>query len=674
MSRRRALRAALAGAALTAGAALAADRWVAATPLPPLAAPTSVLAADRHGVPLRVFLAADDRWRLPVALDTVDPAYLEMLIAYEDKRFYRHAGVDPLALARAARDSLLAGRIVSGGSTLTMQVARLLDDGTTGRWTGKLRQIRLALALERVLSKREILEIYLSRAPFGGNIEGVRAGAFSWFGKDARRLAPAEAALLVALPQAPEARRPDRAPGVARAARNAVLRRAAAAGALDPALLDRARAAPVPSRRRAFPDRAWHLADRARADAPAAPVHRLPVEAGAQGAIEDLLARAVEGLPPGVAAAATVYDHRAGQMLAQVGAARAGRAARGGYIDMTRAVRSPGSALKPFVYALAFADGLAHPETRLNDRPTDFGGYAPRNFDGGFRGPVSARQALQASLNVPAVALLDALGPRRLVAFLNRAGASPHTPDGAAPGLAAALGGLGLSLQDLVSLYAVLARGGQDAEGRRLLDPAAAWYVTDILRGAPPPEAGAGGDIAFKTGTSYGYRDAWAVGYDGAHVVGIWVGRPDGGSVPGLSGQGTAAPLLFQAFGRLGPRRAALPGPPPAALTGGLADLPAPLRVLGGGADEGLGVALAYPPAGATLQLAAPAGGDAAHLVAKLERGTPPFTWMIDQRVIAWDRQARSLVWPVADPGFVTVTVLDAAGTSARATVLVQRP
>ncbi|MHA3977663.1 penicillin-binding protein 1C [Halovulum sp. GXIMD14794] len=672
MRRRTFLRAALTGAAFLVAGGIALDRWVDAAPLPPLSAPTSVLATDRNGTPLRVFLAADDRWRLPVALETVDPGYLAMLIAYEDKRFHDHTGVDPLALVRAARDSLLAGRIVSGGSTLTMQVARLLDGGTTGRWVGKVRQIRLALALERVLSKREILEIYLTRAPFGGNIEGVRAAAFSWFGKDARRLSPAEAALLVALPQAPEARRPDRAPEAALTARNSVLVRTAAAGALDAALLPRARADGVPQRRQDFPDSAWHMAEQAREAAPENPVLRLDVEADTQRAVEALLLRAAASLPPGVTAAAMVYDHRENRLLARVAAVDPGRAGRGGFIDMTRAVRSPGSTLKPFVYALAFADGHAHPETRLNDRPTDFGGYAPRNFDGGFQGPVSARRALQASLNVPAVALLDALGPRRLTAFLTRAEAPPQTPDSAPPGLAAALGGVGLRLEDMMRLYAVLARQGRDETGRRLLDPAAAWHVTDILRGAPPPEAGPGGEIAFKTGTSYGYRDAWAVGYDGRHVIGVWLGRPDGGSVAGLSGLGTAAPLLFQTFGRLGPVRAPLPPAPRDALTVSHSDLPPPLRTFGS-ETPARALSLAYPPDGATLQLSV-AKGNAARFVVKLEHGTPPFTWMIDGQVVPWDGRARSLVWPVEAAGFVTVTVLDAAGGSDRTTVRLVKP
>ncbi|WP_112324023.1 penicillin-binding protein 1C [Oceanibium sediminis] len=643
--------------------ALAFEGWVRTAPLPPLGSPTSQVVADRDGVPLRIFLARDDRWRLPVSPARVDPGYLAQLIAYEDKRFYSHAGVDPLALLRAARDSALAGRVVSGGSTLTMQTARLLDGGGTGRLSGKFRQMRLALALERRLSKAEILQIYLTRAPFGGNLEGVRAASFSYFGKDAHRLSPAEAALLVALPQAPESRRPDRSPAAARKARDAVLARSAASGALAPDLLPRALRADVPRQRMPFPAHAWHAAAAAHAIDPDSPVHRLDLSAGPQVALESRLERLAPTLPPGASAALMVREVDTGRIVARVGAALPGQGTRGGFIDMTQVLRSPGSALKPFIYALAFDAGIAHPETILSDRPTDFGGYAPRNFDGGFLGPVSAREALQLSLNVPAVAVLDQVGASRLMAFLRQSGARPETPGGGAPGLSAALGGLGITLEDLTGSYTVLASGGG-----HLLSPAAAWYVSDILRGAPAPESGQGGAIAFKTGTSYGHRDGWALGYDGAHVVGVWIGRPDGGAVPGLTGLTHAAPVLFQAMDRLAPERAPLAGPPPGALTVALDALPRQMQRLGpvqaSGQPEAETFRIAYPPSGARLSL-----GSGGMLVAKLAEGRPPFTWMIDGRVVAADPTARSFSWPMEERGFVTITALDRTGAAARTTI-----
>ncbi|MCC5985441.1 MAG: transglycosylase domain-containing protein, partial [Rhodobacteraceae bacterium] len=223
----------LAGGLLAGAAWQRLDAWVAATALPPLVPELSVEVLARDGTLLRAYQVGDGRWRLALDPARVDPGYLAMLLAYEDRRFYRHRGVDPLALVRAGAQAVARGRVVSGGSTLTMQVARLIEDGPTGQWAGKWRQIRVALALERRLSKAEILALYLHHAPFGGNIEGLRAASIAWFGKEPARLTPAEAALMVALPQAPEARRPDRHPERASAARDRVLARMVRAGVLD---------------------------------------------------------------------------------------------------------------------------------------------------------------------------------------------------------------------------------------------------------------------------------------------------------------------------------------------------------------------------------------------------------------------------------------------------------
>ncbi|MFN6979261.1 MAG: penicillin-binding protein 1C, partial [Gemmobacter sp.] len=496
------------------------------------------------------------------------------------------AGVDPRALARAAWASLRAGRVVSGGSTLTMQVARLIEDGGTGTITGKLRQMRVALALERRLSKDAILTLYLHRAPFGGNIEGARAAAFAWFGKEPVRLTPAEAALLVALPQAPEARRPDRAPDAARRGRDRVLARAEALGLIDADTAAAARSEPVPTARRPFPQLAPHLADRLRAASPGAALHRTTIDAALQAALERLAAAAVAGQGDRVQAAILVADHRTGAILAAVGSAGYTADARQGFVDMTRAVRSPGSTLKPLVYALAFDDGLAHPETLIEDRPIAFGTYAPQNFDRRFRGTIRLRDALTESLNIPVVLLTEALGPERLMAAIARAGLRADLPGGA-PGLAVALGGVGVTLEGLVQLYAGLARGGAaialsataPAEtGARIIGPVAAWHVADILARIPPPPGAPAGRLAYKTGTSYGHRDALAIGFDGAHVAGVWLGRADGTPVPGAFGGDTAAPILFEVFARLKRAPDPLPPPPPAALTVPTAALPPPLQ------------------------------------------------------------------------------------------------
>ena len=662
------------------GAALARDRadaWVDATPMPPLIAETGVEVLDRHGALLRGYTVADGRWRLAVDPDAVDPLFIDMLLAYEDKRFHHHAGVDVLAALRAVGQALRHGEVVSGASTLTMQVARLVEDGPTGTFTGKARQVRLALALERRLTKAEILTLYLDRAPYGGNTEGVRAAARAWFEKPPRRLTPAEAALLVALPQSPETRRPDRHREAARAARSRVLARAEAAGVISPETATSARRDAVPTARAAMPALAPHLADRLRAEAPALGVHRTTLDASLQARLEALAASAVRDHGGGaLSVAIVVADHKTGEILASVGSAGYTTDTRQGYVDMTRALRSPGSTLKPLVYALAFDEGLAHPQTMIDDRPMRFGAYAPENFDGEYRGPVTVEEALQLSLNIPVVALTSELGPARLVGALKRAGVAPVLPGGAAPGLAVALGGVGVTAEDLTALYAGLANGGQSVpltvrQGPRprpratIVSPEAAWHVGHILAGMPPPPNAARQRLAYKTGTSYGHRDTWAVGFDARHVVTIWMGRPHGTPVPGAFGADLAAPVLFEAFARVKPALDPLPPPPPGALMLTSAALPPPLREFSPRAAifaEADAPELAFPPDGALVET----GGES--LVVKIAGGTPPFTLLANcaPMAVATRSRAPDLALP---PGHVTLSVIDAAGRSARAAV-----
>jgi penicillin-binding protein 1C len=647
------------------------ERWVAVTDLPPLTLETSVEVLASGGQLLRAFTVADGRWRLAVAPERVDRGYLAMLIAAEDRRFYGHRGLDPLAMARALADAVVHGRVVSGGSTLTMQVARLIEDGSTGSWAGKLRQIRLALALERVLSKDEILALYLHHAPMGGNLEGVRAGSLAWFGKEPDRLTEAEAALLVALPQAPGLRSPDRHPEAARAARDRVLARAAALGTIGADAAGAAMREPLPTARRAFPASAPHLADRLRAAEPARQVHRTTLDADLQAALEELAADTLRDLPGQATLALLVVDPQSGAIRASVGSADYTSDARRGFVDMTQALRSPGSTLKPLVYGLAFSDALVHPETLLNDRPTDYAGYAPQNFDHRYRGPVSAREALQASLNLPVVELTQALGPARVMAALRQAGIAAEVP-GDAPGLAISLGGIGISLEGLVQLYAAIARGGEAvalgtsergaAETRaRLMTPAAAWHVGDILAAAPRAPRLPEWPLAVKTGTSHGNRDALALGFDGAHVVGVWVGRADGTPVPGMFGAEVAAPLLFEVFARLGERPVALPPAPPGTLVATNAQLPAPLRQFGARLVQTEDAPrLTFPPEGAALEPLA--GG----ILARVERGRAPFTWFANGAPVlrlSFEREARLAL---AGPGFVMLSVVDAEGRAAR--------
>jgi penicillin-binding protein 1C len=663
------------------GAVLWLDQWIDETEIPPLVLQTGVEVLDRDGDLLRAYTVADGRWRLPVSLDTVDPGFVEMLIAYEDRRFYSHAGIDLRAFVRAAWQAATTGRVVSGGSTLTMQVARLLEASGTGALDGKIRQIRLALALERQLGKDAILTLYLHLAPYGGNIEGIRAATLTWFGVEPHRLTAAQSALLVALPQAPTSRRPDRFPEAARIARNRVLDRAVRFTALTEAEIDWARAAPIPTERRAFPALAAHLADRALSDRPTQGSHRLTLDAGLQQRMEALARLAVQDHGPRMSAAIMVMDHHTGDLLASVGSPDYTDTTRQGFVDMTQAIRSPGSTLKPLIYGLAFDAGLIHPETRIADRPTAFGTYRPQNFDAQFRGEVSVAEALQTSLNIPTVALLDAMGPAQLLSAMRRAGMAVTLPEGeGSAGLAIALGGLGTRMEDLMGLYAALARGGTATalrwrtddpatEGGRVIGPVAAWYLGDVLADVPPPPTAPRLRLAYKTGTSYGHRDAWAFGYDGRHVVGVWIGRADGAAVPGAFGAEVSAPVLFEAFAQLGVAMSPRPAPPPGALTVGWSSLPAPLQRFGGSDADDSGPDIAFPPAGVVL-----AYDPTLPIVARVAEGAPPFTWLWNGAPVVTGSHEREVMLDAPGVGFGELTVIDASGRAARVGVELSAP
>jgi penicillin-binding protein 1C len=639
----------------------------------------STQVLDRNGRLLRAYATAQGRWRLPVKVGDIDPRFVAMLLAYEDRRFREHAGVDPLAMARAATQWLRNGRVISGGSTLTMQVARLLEPRPDRTLGAKLLQIVRAIELERRAGKDEVISLYLTLAPYGGNLEGIRAASLAYFGKEPRRLTLAQAALLVALPQSPELRRPDRAPAAARRARDRVLDRIAAAGQIPADEIALAKREPVPAGRRPMPALAPHAADQVVAAAPKRKFHRLAIDAALQGKLEHLARARARMLGPDLSVAILAFDHSSGEVLARVASADYFDERRAGQIDMTQALRSPGSALKPFIYGLAFEDGIAHPETLIEDRPVRYGAYAPENFDLSFQGTVTVRRALQQSLNVPAVALLDRVGASRLNARLAQAGVTLVLPKGEAPGLAIALGGLGISLSDLTMLYAGLARGGSAValgerldenappSPRRLLDPVAAWYVGNILIGAPPPENAAGGRIAYKTGTSYGYRDAWAVGFDGTRTIGVWVGRPDGSPVSGLVGRSAAAPILFDAFARLGQPPAALPGAPKGALFAASGRLPPPLRhflpngAAGGAAAPALRIL--FPPNGARVERSVSAGNPDP-LALKIAGGVEPMTVLLNGVPAETRAHRRTLFINPDGPGFLRLTVIDAKGSA----------
>lgn len=654
---------------------------------PPLerAGGVSVLVTDRAGKPLRAFPTPDGRWRFDVDLDQIDPDFVDALIRVEDKRFWDHHGTDWLGLLRAAFDSAAAGQIVSGGSTLTMQTARMLEPRPRNAGS-KLIEIWRANQLERRLSKREILELYLSLTPYGGNLEGVRAASWSYFGHEADRLSTDEIALLIALPQSPEVRRPDRRPAFAAHARDWVAEKLARYGVFSENDVLEVAASAIPARRLDFPDRAWHGADAVLASGPREDV-RSTLDAALQAELERIaLTRAqLEGADVQISAIAVHVPTRAVRAL--VGSASRERA--GGWLDLTNRPRSPGSTLKPFIYALAFDDGTASADTRIQDLPSRFAGYQPENFDRMFHGDVRVSDALQHSLNVPAVLMLDRVGAERFSAQLAIAGARPRVSGarGQAAGLAIALGGAGLTARELAVLYSALGDGGvakplvwrAEEErasltdpGRRLMGEASAAEILRILQGSPSPEGRMPGQltqdapqIAFKTGTSYGYRDAWAAAVSGQHVIIVWVGRADGAPRTGATGRDIALPILFEMADRAAHhlrddgdselRLSAAPlTPSKGALRAFSTDRPPEIL---------------FPPQGAELW-AGTVDGRAPRPFVLAGRGAGALSWFIDGQPANLD-DAGAPVWRPDQPGFYLVTAVDGAGRSSRVRVRV---
>ena len=624
--------------ALLAGmaAAVALDRA-----FPPDLSRLSVLGSeivDRQGRTVALLPAPGGVWWFRTGARDVSPAYLAALIRTEDRQFYRHPGVNPLALLRALAQDIRAGRVVSGGSTLTMQAARLLEPRPR-TIRSKVIEIARALQLEARFSKDEILGIWLTLAPFGGNLEGLRAGALAWFGTSPRLLEPAQAALLVAIPRRPEALRPDRHPERARALRDRIL--GEDGGEVPTQRLKLPRHAPQAMAALAGPPRVATTLD-------------LPL----QEALERLAAERAADLPDRASLAILIADAPAREIRALVSGGGGRGEGRGGFLDLTRAIRSPGSALKPFIYGMAFQDGLAAPETVLDDAPRRFGHYAPEDFDRSFAGAVTAAEALRRSLNLPAVALLDRVGPLRFAAALQAAGVTLRLPPGADPSLPLALGGAGITLRQLAGLYAALATDGANAPlalrpedhaaARPLLDPRAASAVAGVLTQPFPDFAGEG--VAWKTGTSWGGRDAWALGFDAHHAAAVWIGRPDGTPLPGATGRSLALPLLARVFGLLPPAPRALP--------------PSEKREALPSADA---LRLLFPPPDAVLQTDGT-------VVLRAMGGRRPLTFLVDGAPLHADPARREAAWTPLGAGFYRLTVLDADGAAAHAAVRVKPP
>jgi len=546
------------------------------------------VVVDKNNRPLRAFPDANGVWRYNVTLDDVSPRYIDALLTYEDQRFWQHPGIDLLAILRAAMANIYSGRIVSGGSTISMQVARLLHPHSRS-FTGKLYQALRTMQLEWQLSKTDILTLYCNIAPFGGTIEGVQAASFTYLNKPASDLTHAEAALLAVLPQSPTRYRPDLRPDVAEAARNKVLDRMVTLQQWSPSVVDAAKLETVYAVHTRIDQHAALLARRLIQDDTLSKQHVIhtTIDANLQATLEDYVKSYVEQQSDKSSAAVLVVDNASSEVMAYLGTADFASKKRFGHVDMVQAVRSPGSTLKPFLYAMAFDDGLIHSQSLLTDAPMRWQSFQPSNFNGGFNGPVSATDALQRSLNLPAVQLLDKLGPHTFFARLHNADIHMQIPGGK-PNLSMILGGGGLSLEALTQGYMAFANSGytqpltfiqKDAgtthhttpPKRFFFSPEAAWITQKILSDIPRPGAlrrrsafmNKQEAFAWKTGTSYGFRDTWAIGVSKHYTIGVWLGRPDGTPIPDTSGRLTAGPLLHTIADLLPNAREPIPLPLP---------------------------------------------------------------------------------------------------------------
>lgn len=632
---------------------------------------------DAEGRLLRAGISERGYWRLATELEDVDSHYVQALLAFEDQRFFTHHGVDYRGMVRAVVTSVLAGRLVSGGSTLSMQTARLLEPRPHRTVGAKFMEIFRAWQLERRYSKAEILDFYLTTAPFGGNIEGVGAAAWRYFGKKPANLTWAESALLVALPQSPVRRRPDRFPENAEAARNRVLDVLVKRRVITQTQADRGKREPVPDARRDMPFYAPTLAERLWAQGPGLSV-RTTIDGATQAQLETLLDRYVNSYQDTVNAAVLVLDAHTGAVRARLGSSGYFQQRAGATMDLTRALRSPGSALKPAIYALAFDAGQAHPGTWLPDDRRNFAGYQPENFTNTRQGRVQAYDALQQSLNPPAIAILNEFGAERALEALDRAGVAPvNQGEPGSVGLSLVLGGASVTMENLAQLYTAFATDGrirplcETIQACTINQPhvfvrrQTAEQITAILSNAAKPHPfnqGVAPRVAFKTGTSARNRDAWAIGYDGAHVIAVWLGRPDNQPTESLVGIVDAGPLLFRAFEAL-PETRALPQPS-GSLTRMLQDTPLALvNHAGLSPDEADPFRLTFPTDGAVMPLREDRG-----IALKLSGGQRPFRLFVDGTPRA-QAVSRQITWIPRSPGFFDVAILDRDGNRVSAQV-----
>ncbi len=568
--------------------------WIFPLPKEKLNPPLSTVVVDRNGEWLRAFTSTDEMWRFPeTSLENVSPLFQKAMLTYEDKYFYQHWGINPVSLMFATIDNIKAKRVVRGGSTITMQLARLMEPKER-TIPNKLIEMFRALQLELTFTKSEILTYYFNMLPYGGNIIGSGAAARLYFNKPQSALSLGEAALLAAIPNSPEYLRPDRFPGRAKKARKKVLLRMKAAGVVSEQRLQEALQERIPTERYALPFEAPHLSrllatqftpsnqQKIQKQVINTTIDQRYQNTSKRILTEHLLPLHEQGVSTG---AVVILDTKSHEVLALVGSHDFFDKAAAGQVNGALALRSPGSTLKPFIYALAIDKGLITPQTLVFDVPVDYAGYTPINYDSKFDGYLTARDALARSLNVPAVNLYAKLELDQLYEFLQQGGIT-SLANQSEYGLSLVLGACGVNLLELTNLYAGLANMGEfapyqlilkndagkedkiDINSRdanstnnhkfnttRLLRTETSWIISEMLTTLKRPDfpesfekTGTMPKVAWKTGTSYGHRDAWSIGYSPELTIGVWVGNFNGTGAPILTGAEAAAPILFALF------------------------------------------------------------------------------------------------------------------------------
>ena len=529
----------------------------------------SVVVREASGDVVNAYLTPDEKWRMKTRLEEISPLLRKTIVAKEDKYFYRHPGVNPVAVARAVVKNVVRWKRTSGASTITMQVARALEPRRRTLWA-KGWQVFRAFQLEWKYSKDEILQLYLNLVPYGGNIEGVKAASLLYFNKEPDHLSLAEITALSIIPNRPSSMVMGKRNELIMAERNRWLRKFAAEGVFSKREIEDAEAEPLTAFRRTVPHQLPHLSYRLKKGSGALDI-KTNIVLNTQLKIEKLTADYVRGLRlKGIRnAAVVVVDNQTGRVISYLGSAQFQDTTDGGQVNGAAAVRQPGSTLKPLLYALCMDEGLLTPKKMLNDVPVAYAGYAPENYDRTFRGAVTVSYALENSLNIPAVRSLKALGKEKLLQALMDADFRQIQKDQRKLGLSTILGGCGATLEELTGLFAAFANGGvyrplqfmqtETAVKRvQLISPEAAYLITESLSKVGRPDFPLNWTatermpkIAWKTGTSYGRRDAWSIGYNKNFTVGVWCGNFSGAGAPDLSGANTATPLLFKIFNTL---------------------------------------------------------------------------------------------------------------------------